>query len=160
MLFDPAALATIGAALALIGGLVGSSIGIGIAGSAGTATLSEDSGQFRNVIILASLPMTQTFYGLIVLILITTVITNMEAVVANVGTGAGAMVLGIGLIAGAAECFSAIYQGNVCASGISLLPKTKGKILTNAIMLAVFVELLGVLGFVFAIMSLSMLGLM
>ena len=47
MLFDPAALATIGAALALIGGLVGSSIGIGIAGSAGAATLSEDSGQFR-----------------------------------------------------------------------------------------------------------------
>jgi V/A-type H+-transporting ATPase subunit K len=160
MLFDPSALATIGAALALIGGLVGSSIGIGIAGSAGTATLSEDSSQFRNVIIFASLPMTQTFYGLIVLILITTVISKMDTVVANVGEGAGAMILGIGLMAGAAECFSAIYQGHVCASGISLLPKTKGKILTNGIMLAVFVELLGVLGFVFAIMSLSMLGLM
>lgn len=160
MLFDPSALATIGAALALIGGLVGSSIGIGIAGSAGTATLSEDSSQFRNVIIFASLPMTQTFYGLIVLILITTVITKMDTVVANVGEGAGAMILGIGLMAGAAECFSAIYQGHVCASGISLLPKTKGKILTNGIMLAVFVELLGVLGFVFAIMAMSMLGLM
>lgn len=160
MLFDPSALATIGAALALIGGLVGSSIGIGIAGSAGTATLSEDSSQFRNVIIFASLPMTQTFYGLIVLILITTVITKMDTVVANVGEGAGAMILGIGLMAGAAECCSAIYQGHVCASGISLLPKTKGKILTNGIMLAVFVELLGVLGFVFAIMAMSMLGLM
>ncbi|UCD08991.1 MAG: hypothetical protein JSU79_11690 [Dehalococcoidales bacterium] len=160
MLFDPSALATIGAALALIGGLVGSSIGIGVAGSAGTATLSEDSSQFRNVIIFASLPMTQTFYGLIVLILITTVITKMDTVVANVGEGAGAMILGIGLMAGAAECFSAIYQGHVCASGISLLPKTKGKILTNGIMLAVFVELLGVLGFVFAIMAMSMLGLM
>ncbi len=160
MLFEPQSLATIGAALALIGGLVGSSIGIGIAGSAGTATLSEDSSQFRNVIIFASLPMTQTFYGLIVLILIVNgVINNMDAVVAEVGTGAGAMVLGIGLMAGLAECFSAIYQGNVCASGISLLPKTKGKILTNGIMLAVFVELLGVLGFVFAIMSLGMLGL-
>jgi V/A-type H+-transporting ATPase subunit K len=70
------------------------------------------------------------------------------------------MILGVGLITGAAECFSAIYQGHVCASGISLLPKTKGKILTNGIMLAVFVELLGVLGFVFAIMALSMLGIM
>ena len=158
MLFDPSALATIGAALALIGGLVGSSIGIGIAGSAGTATLSEDSSQFRNVIIFASLPMTQTFYGLIVLILITTVITKMDTVVASVGEGAGAMILGIGLMAGAAECFSAIYQGHVCASGISLLPKTKGKILTNGIMLAVFVELLGVLGFVFAIMAFQCLG--
>ena len=156
MLFDSASLATIGGVLALVGGLIGSSIGIGIAGSAGIATLSEEPGQFRNVIILASLPMTQTFYGLIVLILvITAVVPN---IVAN--GGSGAMVLGAGLIAGAAECFSAIYQGNVCASGISLLPKTKGRILTNAIMLAVFVELLGVLGLVFTIMSLTMLGLM
>ncbi|MEJ2738984.1 MAG: ATPase, partial [Dehalococcoidia bacterium] len=54
----------------------------------------------------------------------------------------------------------ATYQGSVCASGISLLPKTKGKILTNSMMLAVFVELLGVLGLVFAIMALSLLKLM
>ena len=156
MLFDPASLAALGGAIALIGGLIGSSIGIGIAGSAGTATLSEDSGQFRNVIILASLPMTQTFYGLIVLILVvTTVVPGIAA-----EGGSGAMVLGAGLVAGAAECFSAIYQGKVCAAGISLLPKTRGSILTNAIMLAVFVELLGVLGLVFTIMSLTMLGLM
>ena len=156
MLFDPASLATLGGAVALIGGLIGSSIGIGIAGSAGVATLSEDSGQFRNVIVLASLPMTQTFYGLIILILvITTVVPKIPA-----EGGAGFMVLGVGLIAAAAECFSAIYQGNVCASGIALLPKTKGRILTNAMMLAVFVELLGVLGLVFTIMSLTMLGLM
>jgi len=153
MLFDPASLAALGGALALIGGLIGSSIGIGIAGSAGVATLSEEPGQFRNVIVLASLPMTQTFYGLIILILIIT------AVVPNIPAqgGAGAMVLGAGLIAGAAECFSAIYQGHVCASGISLLPKTKGRILTNAMMLAVFVELLGVLGLVFAIMASTMM---
>jgi V/A-type H+-transporting ATPase subunit K len=156
MLFDPASLATLGGAVALIGGLIGSSIGIGIAGSAGIATLSEDSGQFRNVIVLASLPMTQTFYGLIILILvITTVVPNIPA-----EGGAGFMVLGVGLIAAAAECFSAIYQGKVCASGISLLPKTKGRILTNAMMLAVFVELIGVLGLVFTIMSLTMLELM
>ena len=156
MLFDPASLATLGGAVALIGGLIGSSIGIGIAGSAGVATLSEDSGQFRNVIVLASLPMTQTFYGLIILILvITTVVPKIPA-----EGGAGFMVLGVGLVAAAAECFSAIYQGNVCASGIALLPKTKGRILTNAMMLAVFVELIGVLGLVFTIMSLTMLGLM
>ena len=156
MIIDPVSLAVLGGAIALAGGLAGSSIGIGIAGSAGAATLSEEPGQLRNVIVLASLPMTQTFYGLIILILIIT------AVVPNIPAqgGAGAMVLGAGLIAGAAECFSAIYQGHVCASGISLLPKTKGRILTNAMMLAVFVELLGVLGLVFTIMAITMLGLM
>ena len=156
MLITPSSLAVLGGALALAGGLLGSSIGIATAASAGTATLSEDRGQFRSVIVLASLPMTQSFYGLIVLILI------MTAVVPKLPEtgGAGFMVFGIGLMVAAAECFSAIHQGNVCASGISLLPKTKGGIFTHSMMLAVFVELLGVLGLVFAIMALTMLGLM
>lgn len=151
MVIDPAALATLGGALALGGGLAGSSVGIANAASAGVAVLSEERGQLRNVIVLASLPMTQTFYGLIVLILIIAAANNLPA-----EAGAGFAILGCGLIAAAAECFSAIYQGNVCASGISLLPKTKGRNFTSAMILAVFVELLGVLGLVFTIMAINM----
>ena len=100
-MFDSMFFAVLGGALALIGGLVGSTIGIAKAASAGTATLSEDSGQFRNVIVLASMPMTQTFYGLIIMILIVT------AVVPNVEAGAsGVAVFGIGLIGALAELFS------------------------------------------------------
>ena len=156
MIVDPVALATLGGALALIGGLVGSSIGIAKAASAGVATLAEDPGQFRSVIVLSSLPMTQSFYGLIIMILI---ITSVVPKLAETG-GSGMAVLGIGLIGFVAELLSAIYQGSVCASGISLLPKIKGQIFTSSIMLAVFVELLGVLGLVFSIMALTMLGLM
>ena len=156
MVIDPTSLAVLGGAVALAGGLAGSSVGIANAASSGVATLSEDSGQLRNVIVLSSLPMTQTFYGLIVMILIlTTVIPKLP-----MDAGSGFAVFGCGLIAAFAEFFSAWYQGAVCASGIALLPKTKGKILTNSMMLAVFVELLGVLGLVFAIMALSLLGLM
>ena len=158
MLISPESLAIIGGAIALGGGLAGSSIGIGIAGSAGAATLSEEPGQLRNVILLASLPMTQTFYGLITLILIITTVVEKLGTMTD-GGGMGFAVLGIGIIAALAEFFSAWYQGSVCASGISLLPKTKGRILTNAMMLAVFVELIGVLGLVFSIMALAMLGL-
>jgi len=150
------ALATFGGALALAGGLAGSAMGIANAGSAGTATLSEDAGQLRNVIVLASLPMTQTFYGLIILIIILTV--SLPKLPEAGGTGIA--MVGIGLMAGFAEFFSAIYQGAVCASGIALLPKTKGRILTASMMLAVFVELIGVLGLVFTIMALSILRLM
>jgi len=153
---DPRFIATLGAALALIGGILGSVFGIAKAASAGTATLAEDSGQFRSVIVLASLPMTQTFYGLIIMILI---ITAVVPKLPETGSS-GLIVLGIGLIGAFAEFFSAIYQGSVCASGISLLPKTKGQIFTSSMMLAVFVELLGVLGLVFSIMALTMLGLM
>lgn len=156
MVIDPAALATLGGALALGLGLAGSSVGIASAASAGVAVLSEDRGQLRNVIVLASLPMTQTFYGLIVLILIlTTVVPNLPA-----EGGAGFAVLGLGIMCGLAQFFSGSHQGSVCAAGISLLPKTKGRILTNAMMLAVFVELLGVLGLVFSIMMLTLIGVM
>ena len=155
-LVSPSSLAVLGGALALAGGFLGSSIGIGTAASAGAATLAEDRGQFRNVMVLATLPMTQTFYALIVLILI---ITSVVPKLPETG-GSGFMVLGIGLITAAAEFFSAWYQGVICASGISLLPKTKGAIFTQSVLLAVLVELLGVLGLVFAIMSLTMLGLM
>jgi len=155
-LMSPSSLAILGGALALIGGFVGSSIGIGTAASAGAAALAEDRGQFRNVVVLASLPMTQTFYGLIVLIFI---ITGVVPKLPETGSS-GLAVLFIGLITAAAEFFSAWQQGIICASGISLLPKTRGAIFTHSVMLAVLVELLGVLGLVFAIMSLTMLGLM
>ena len=158
MVISPESLAILGGAIALAGGLAGSSLGIGTAGSAGVATLSEEPGQLRNVIVLASLPMTQTFYGLIVLILVLTTVLPKLAAMPDPG-GGGFAVFGCGIIAAFAEFFSAWYQGCVCASGISMLPKTKGRILTNSMMLAVFVELIGVLGLVFTIMALSMLGL-
>jgi V/A-type H+-transporting ATPase subunit K len=156
MLVEPSSLAVLGGALALAGGFIGSSIGIGTAGSAGAAALAEDRSQFRNVIVLASLPMTQTFYGLIVMI---TILTSVVPKLPETG-GAGLAVLGIGIMTASAELFSAWQQGVICASGISLLPKTKGGIFTQSVLLAVLVELLGVLGLVFAIMALGMLNLM
>ena len=150
------ALATLGGATALAGGLAGSAIGIAMAASAGVATLSEEPGQLRNIIVLASLPMTQTFYGLIIFIIILTVVSpNLPAT-----GGAGIGVLSIGAMGAVAELFSSIFQGSVCASGIALLPKTKGQILTTSMMLAVFVELIGVLGLVFVIMALNIAGFM
>ncbi len=157
-MLNPEAMAVIGGAIALAGSLAGSAIGIGIAASAGAATLSEEPGQFRNVIVLASLPMTQSFYGLIVLILILSVVVPNIRTMADPGN-VGLALIGCGLITASAEGFSAAYQGSVCASGISLLPKTKGTILTSSMILAVFVELIGVLGMVFTILALSMLGL-
>jgi len=151
-------LAILGGAMALAGGLAGSAIGMAIAGCAGVATLSEDSGQFRSVLVLASLPMTQTFYGLIILILIlTSAVPKIEAM--GEPGAVGYAVLSCGAIGATAELISAIYQGVVCAAGIALLPKTRGAIFTASMMLAVYIELVGVLGLVFTIMALSILGM-
>jgi len=160
MTLDVESLAIMGGAVALVGGVIGSAIGIAIAGSAGVATLSRDSRQFRNVIVLASLPMSQTFYGLIILILILTTVSPKIASAAEASQGDGFAVLACGIMAALAFLISAAYKGSVCASGISYLPKTNGRILTNSLMLAVFVELTSVLGMVFTIMALSILELM
>ncbi len=151
---EPTALAILGGAIGLAGGMAGSAIGVGMAASAGAGTLAEEPGQFRNVILLSSLPMTQTFYGLIILILI---IIQVLPKVASMGDGLA--VLGCGIFVAAAEGFSAAYQGIICASGISLLPKTKGKLLTTTMILAVLVELWGILGIVFTVLVLVLLGL-
>ncbi len=159
MLVDQAALATLGGGIALAGGLAGSSLGIAISGAAGAAMLGQDSKQLRNVIILAALPMSRAFYAFIFLILvITTAIPALDGMADP--SGSGFAILGIGIMASLAFGVSGAYQGSVCAAGIAGLSKTGGRILTNAIMLAVFVELLAVLGLVFSIMALSILGLM
>lgn len=159
MLISATALATLGGGIALAGGLAGSSLGIAISGAAGAAMLGQDSKQLRNVIILAALPMSRAFYAFIFLILVTT--TSIPAISALAdATGAGFGVFAVGIMAALAFGASGAYQGSVCAAGIAGLSKTGGRILTNAIMLAVFVELLAVLGLVFSIMALSILGLM
>ncbi len=160
MLIDPSSLATLGGGVALGGGLLGASIGIAIAASAGTATLSQDRSQLRNVVILAALPMSRSFYGIILLIIILTVVVPKLDAMSGGGGGNGFAVFACGIGAALALGVSGAYQGSVCAAGISYLPKTKGRILANAVMLAVFVELIAVLGLVFTILALSMLNLM
>ncbi|MCD6568239.1 MAG: ATPase [Dehalococcoidia bacterium] len=159
MLADPVSLATLGGGIALAGGVVGSSLGISNAASAGIATLSKKPGQLRNVIILSSVPMSQTFYGLIMMILILTTVIPKIAAMPDAG-GSGFAVLACSIVVGFSGAFSGAYKGSVLAAGIAYLPKTEGKILTSSLMLAVFVELIAVLGLVFSIMALSMLGLM
>ena len=159
MIADPSSLATLGGGIALAGGLLGSSWGIGLAASAGVATISQQRRQLRNVIILAAIPMSQTLYGLIVLIIVLRVVVPKVAIMPDPG-GSALAVFALGVMAGVAFATSAACKGSVLASGIAFLSKTRGRILSNCVMLAVFVELIAVLGVVFTIMALRMLGLM
>jgi V/A-type H+-transporting ATPase subunit K len=147
-------LAKLGAALPLVGGVIGSSMGMYYANSVAVNVLAEDPKQFRNALFLSALPMTQTFYGLIQMLYILEVFLPKATVDLTVGLA----VLGLGLVGFAAELFSAWSQGKICAHGISELIRTQGKILTNAVIMAVYVELWGILGIVFVLLGLSLLG--
>ncbi len=145
----PLWLASAGVALGIIGGLVGSSIGIAKAAGAGLSVLAEDPSSFKWVLLLSSLPMTQTFYGFIFTLLGFTSIVGASNIAAAMtwGKAAGIFVIGFGVMF--AELYSAIYQGAVCMSGIVELPKTKGRVATPTMILASYIELFGILGMVF-----------
>lgn len=66
--------------------------------------------------------------------------------------------LGLGFIGFMTEALSAWAQGAVCASGIAELPKTKGANLVSTIILAAYVELWGILGIVFMILGITLIG--
>lgn len=155
MYMDPLAfgLAYSGAVLAVLGGAVGSSLGLGASTRTGAAVIGEDIKQVRNVIILASLPMTQTFYGLIVTLLI---ITRVNSLYGSIELDKGLFTFTVGLMVGLAELFSAWFQGLTCASGIAELIRTRGAITFNAIILAVYLELIGIMGMVSGIIFSSL----
>jgi len=153
----PQLLAVVGACIMEILAMLGSSMGCLKAGSAGAASLAEDIGQFKNILVLAAAPLTQTFYAMIVLV---TVFSVIFPKLATVDLAMGGLVFAICMITALAEWHSAYFQGVVCASGISLLPQTKGSVFTGVLLMAAYLELEGVIGMVFAIMSFSLLKLM
>ena len=148
-LTSAAAIAMAGPPLALLG-TVGSAIGTAIAGSAGVPITAEDPMQRGRVLILAALPMTQTFYGFIFMFMAFTHVLSLPSI--SLG-GAYAMVA-LGLVVGLIELFSAIWQGKVCKSAIALLIKTRGAIMGMGLIMAVYVELFAILGMAFGIMAL------
>ena len=153
---DPIAqgLALAGGAIALLGGLIGSSLGIGVAGSSGVEVLAEDPKQLRNVIVLAALPMTQTFYGLIVLINFILYVNSHP----DIDLTKGIALLALGIMVCGAEFFSAMKLGDVCAVSISIIPRTRGKLTLSSMILSVYVGIIGILGMVFSIMALNLMA--
>ncbi len=143
-------LAILGGAIAMAGGATGSSLGCALTGRAGCRTMAEDPTQARNAIVLAALPMTQTFYGLVVLLL-TIVLLGLGS---PISMFAGIAAFAAGLIYGIGGCISAIKQGEVCAAGIVELPRTKGKVLTWNIILGAYVETFAVISMVASILVL------
>ncbi|MFH0848294.1 MAG: ATPase [archaeon] len=144
----------IASVLGFAGGAIGSSLGMLVSTRAGVSIISEDPQQLRNVILLAALPMTQTLYGVIFAIYLTTTVMPRAATLSVIAAGG---IVGLGFVTMVAECFSAWAQGIACATGISMLSKTKGQITTSTLVLAAYTEFVGILGMVFGIAITSLM---
>ncbi|MGQ9631870.1 MAG: V-type ATP synthase subunit K [bacterium] len=138
-------LALVGIFLAVVMSGIGSSIGIGYAGSAANGVMSEDPERFGSLILLVAIPGTQGVYGFLTGFLMILKLNVLSGRMPQVGTFEGLSFLAACLPIAIAGLVSAIYQGKVATAGIYLEAKKKGES-TKGLIMAVFVEFYAVLG--------------
>ena len=141
----------IGLALALGLGALGSALGIGAAGRAAAGAWAKEakSGKRLNFsyIILVGMPLTQTIYGFMLMLLMKGRVYD-PAILAR---SAGAL-LTIGIAGGLAELFSAWMQGAIGAAGCRALSEGEGKGLVFIIIAMGIAETVGLFGFIFLLL--------
>ena len=139
-------------ALAMIGGYgavtlaaIGSATGTGIAGQAAIAAWKRCYVQSKPapflLVALAGTPLSQTIYGMILMMLI------------KGGSGNGIFYLALGLFAGLGLMTSAIFQGKAAAAGCDAFGETNNGF-TNYLTICGIIETVALFALVFGIMVL------
>jgi len=118
------ALAVAGAAIAAALGGIGSSIGVGLAGQAGTGVISEKPELFGKILLLQALPGTQGIYGFLGALLILIQVGLIGGNATQISLSTGWQFFFAGLPVGLAG----LYSGRACkrrifpnSSGFSLI---------------------------------------
>ena len=136
-------LGQLGFALPLGLGAIGSSLGIGTAGSAAAGAWAKEAkaGQRMNFLYIAltGMPLSQTIYGFVLMLALLHERVYDAAFLAN---NAGAL-FSIGLACGLGELFSAWMQGVIGAAGIRAMSEGEGKPFTFAIIAMGIAETVG-----------------
>ncbi len=121
-------------------GAIGSIIGCAKAGQAACGALLDTDSGYGRFIGISAMPSSQTIYGIVVMFSLNRPVT--------VETAPG--LFGIGFLAGLALLWSAVRQGDACASAIHV-SKTKPEIFGLSVAPAAIVEGFAVFAFIFAL---------
>ena len=143
-------LSMFGAALSMIGGAAGSSMGGCVAGTAAAGVMSEDPSKFGTMLLFDVLPQTQGVYGFLgaIIILMT---TGLIGGVKEVSPEAGITIFLIGLMMGIGFFISGWLQGKMAAAGAVATGKEAGAFASGVIFtamietFAIFTLLVGLL---------------
>lgn len=146
--------AVLGAALAVGCSGVGSAKGVGLVGEAGAGLLTEEPKMFSKVLILQILPGTQGLYGFIIALMMFNKLGLLGGDVAQLTSAQGLALLAASVPMALTGYFSAIYQGRVAASGISLIAKQPTQT-SRAMTLSALVETYAVLTFLVSLIAIS-----
>ena len=145
-------LGQLGLALPLGMGALGSALGIGAAGRAASGAWAKEAREGKPLnfkyIVLTGMPLSQTIYGLILMLVgLSGAVYDPELVSNNAGA-----LLSIGIAGGLAEMFSAWMQGAIGAAGCRALSEGEGKGLVFIIIAMGIAETVGLFGFVFLLL--------
>jgi V/A-type H+-transporting ATPase subunit K len=133
---------------------IGSAIGIGIVGQAAAGAWAKEARAGRPLsftyVILVGLPLSQTIYGAILMLIgLRDRIYDPAILADNVG-----VLLGIGVAGGLAQLFSAWFQGRIGAAACRALSEGGGQGLAFMIIAMGIAETVGLFAFVFLLMVL------
>jgi V/A-type H+-transporting ATPase subunit K len=143
-----------GGALAVALGGAGSAIGVGKAGKAAAAIISEEPEKFGKALVLEALPGTQGIYGFLVGILVFQKIGLLTGSIQPISVEIGWQLFFACLPTAILCLISAIHQGGVCVSGIQVLAKKPTEV-GKAIILAAMVETYAVLGLLVSVLLIN-----
>lgn len=137
--------AILGAALAFVGGGMGSAMGITYVSNVASGILVEDPDKFGSLLPLIAIPGTQGIYGLITAILVT-IMFKLEALPAH----SGMMVFFACLPVAFVCCISAVFQGLTAASASGMVARRTEE-LGKALVLPALVETYAVFALILTI---------
>ena len=140
--------AALGAAVAVFLSGIGSAKGVGMVGEVAAGLMAEEPEKFGKSLVLQLLPGTQGLYGFVIGLMVLGRLNPQMSIAEGIYIFIDCLPIAI------AGYGSAIFQGRVAASGISLLAKNEEQS-TKGIVYAVMVETYALLAFVVSIMLLS-----
>lgn len=144
--------AVLGAALAFVGGGIGSAIGITYASSVASGILVEDPDKFGSMLPLVAIPGTQGIYGLITAILVT-ILFDLPKLSGSTGLMVFFSCLPVAFVC----CVSAIFQGLTAASAASMVARRTEE-LGKAMVLPALVETYAVFSLILTIFLFTRIG--
>ncbi len=121
-------------------GAIGSIMGCSIAGQAAIGAMLDTESGYGRYVGVSAMPSSQVIYGIVVMFTLNRTITLENA----------PGIFSIGLLCGLALLFSAVYQGQCCASAIHA-SKAKPEIFGLSVAPAAIVEGFAVFAFIFAL---------
>jgi len=153
-----ATLALAGAALAILLAGTGSAIGICRIGSAANGLLSKEPKHFSRLLILMLLPSSQGIYGLTVAFMLFVNLGVIGGDVLAISTSMGLAFLFLCLPVGIIGGISAMVQGNVGVTAVSLYGK-QNKMFGNCIIIISASEVFALFGFLISMLGILFLDL-